>query len=208
MLWGDGTYTDDSSVCTAGVHAGTISLAAGGTVTIQMVAGLSSYTSAARNGITSRPYGAWGGAFQIASGRQGGGTLGGTSSGNAGGSGWSANAVAFRARTGERFAYTCPGGGTVGTVYGTGLYTDDSSVCTAAIHAGLISLAAGGTVTMTRPEAVAADKKVRKLPKRADANPKAKKGDKSARAKKSAASGKAEKPAKAKAAAKPAKAKK
>jgi len=67
---------------------------------------------------------------------------------------------------------------------------------------------AGGTVTMTRPEAVAEDKKVRKLPKRADANPKAKKGDKSARAKKSAASGKAEKPAKAKAAAKPAKAKK
>ena len=144
VLWGDGTYTDDSSVCTAGVHAGTISVAAGGTVTIQMVAGLSSYTSAARNGITSKPYGPWGGAFQIVSGRQGGGTSG----GNVGGSGWSANAVPFRARTGERFVYTCPGGGTVGNVYGSGLYTDDSSVCTAAIHAGLISLAAGGTVTI------------------------------------------------------------
>lgn len=61
---------------------------------------------------------------------------------------------------------------------------------------------AGGTVTMTRAVPVAEDKKVRKLPKRADANPKAKKGDKSARAKKSATSAKADKPAK------PAKAKK
>jgi large subunit ribosomal protein L15 len=54
---------------------------------------------------------------------------------------------------------------------------------------------AGGTVSTTRAAPVAEDKKVRKLPKRADANPKAKKGDKSARAKKAA---KAEKPAKAK----------
>ena len=57
---------------------------------------------------------------------------------------------------------------------------------------------AGGSVTMTRAEPVPEDKKVRKLPKRADANPKAKKGDKSARAKKAAASAKAEKPKKAK----------
>jgi len=55
---------------------------------------------------------------------------------------------------------------------------------------------AGGSLTTTRPEPVAEDKKVRKLPKRADANPKAKKGDKSARAKKAAGSAKAEKPAK------------
>jgi large subunit ribosomal protein L15 len=57
---------------------------------------------------------------------------------------------------------------------------------------------AGGSVTMTRAAPVAEDKKVRKLPKRADANPKAKKGDKSARAKKAAASAKAGKPSKAK----------
>lgn len=56
---------------------------------------------------------------------------------------------------------------------------------------------AGGSVTMTRAEKVPEDKKVRKLPKRADANPKAKKGDKSARAKKAAATaGKTEKSAK------------
>lgn len=57
---------------------------------------------------------------------------------------------------------------------------------------------AGGSVTMTRAVPVAEDKKVRKLPKRADANPKAKKGDKSARAKKAAKSETpAKKPAKA-----------
>jgi len=57
---------------------------------------------------------------------------------------------------------------------------------------------AGGSVAMTRPAPVSDDKKVRKLPKRADANPKAKKGDKSARAKKAAASAKAGKASKAK----------
>jgi large subunit ribosomal protein L15 len=67
---------------------------------------------------------------------------------------------------------------------------------------------AGGSVTMTRAEPVAEDKKVRKLPKRADANPKAKKGDKSARAKKAAKSEKPAKAAKAAKSAKPAKAKK
>jgi large subunit ribosomal protein L15 len=57
---------------------------------------------------------------------------------------------------------------------------------------------AGGSVTMTRAEPVAEDKKVRKLPKRADANPKAKKGDKSARAKKAAKADKPKKSGKAK----------
>src|SRR2546422_677421 len=65
-----------------------------------------------------------------------------------GGSGWSANATAFRGRNGAHFVYTCPFYGAAGSVYGTDVYTDDSSVCTAAVHTGRITLAGGGTVTI------------------------------------------------------------
>lgn len=41
----------------------------------------------------------------------------------------------------------CPGGGRTGQVWGTGVYTDHSSICTAAVHFGLISAGAGGRVT-------------------------------------------------------------
>ena len=63
FLTGDGTYTDDSSVCTAAVHAGLISLARGGSVTVQIRAGLSSYVGSTRNGVTSKSYGGWPGAY-------------------------------------------------------------------------------------------------------------------------------------------------
>ena len=65
-----------------------------------------------------------------------------------GGSGWNANATAFRGQNGAQFVYTCPFYGTAGAVYGTDVYTDDSSVCTAAVHTGRITLAGGGSVTI------------------------------------------------------------
>jgi len=61
---------------------------------------------------------------------------------------WSTTATDRRARSGEQFTYTCPGNGSPSTVWGTDIYTDDSSICTAAVHAGLISFASGGTVTI------------------------------------------------------------
>jgi hypothetical protein len=62
-LWGTDFYTDDSSICTAAVHAGLISVADGGTVTIELRPGLSSYTGSTRHGVTSQNYGSWGGSF-------------------------------------------------------------------------------------------------------------------------------------------------
>lgn len=50
---------------------------------------------------------------------------------------------------GSRYTFTCkPGGPTSGRLWGTDLYTDDSSICLAAAHAGLISTSDGGTVTI------------------------------------------------------------
>src|SRR5262245_392156 len=65
-----------------------------------------------------------------------------------GGNGWNARAANFRGQNGARFEYTCPKYGTANGVYGTDVYTDDSSVCTAAVHAGRITLAGGGSVTI------------------------------------------------------------
>ena len=56
------------------------------------------------------------------------------------------NAVPLRGRDGQRFRYYCPPNSTGGTVWGTDVYTDDSAICGAAVHAGVIALAAGGTV--------------------------------------------------------------
>ncbi|HJU87345.1 MAG TPA: LCCL domain-containing protein, partial [Gemmatimonadota bacterium] len=61
---------------------------------------------------------------------------------------WNTRAESHRGEVGTRYGYTCPPNGTAGPVWGTDVYTDDSSVCTAAVHAGLITLAGGGTVTI------------------------------------------------------------
>ena len=45
-------------------------------------------------------------------------------------------------------AYLCPADGTLGSVWGTDAYTDDSSVCTAAVHLGLINELDGGLVVI------------------------------------------------------------
>ena len=62
---------------------------------------------------------------------------------------WKATAVQFRAEPiGTEHEFECPGGGEPDTVWGTDIYTDDSSVCTAAVHAGAITVEDGGTVTI------------------------------------------------------------
>lgn len=61
---------------------------------------------------------------------------------------WAATAAAHRASVNEQFTYDCPAGGEPHTVWGADVYTDDSSVCTAAVHAGAITLEDGGEVTV------------------------------------------------------------
>ena len=75
--------------------------------------------------------------------------------------GWSANALKYRGRNGQHFTYVCPtggppfpvGGDNFSGVYGTDIYTDDSPVCLAAVHAGLITLKGGEVTIEIRPRA-------------------------------------------------------
>ena len=61
---------------------------------------------------------------------------------------WQRTAEEHRYSNGQRYTYDCPPGGTFLPVWGTRVYTDDSSVCTAAVHRGVITREDGGTVTI------------------------------------------------------------
>lgn len=63
VVWGTDVYTDDSSVCSAAVHAGRLTLAGGGTVRIQIGPGKEAFHGSVRNGVATSDYGAWGGSF-------------------------------------------------------------------------------------------------------------------------------------------------
>lgn len=61
---------------------------------------------------------------------------------------WSTAAVGFKNDVGMTYKFQCPPNGKEHAVWGSDIYTADSSICTAAVHAGLFSLEDGGTVTI------------------------------------------------------------
>ena len=61
---------------------------------------------------------------------------------------WDTTANGFKGEAGQTYKFECPEDGTAQAVYGSDIYTDYSSICTAAVHAGLISLEDGGVVTI------------------------------------------------------------
>ena len=61
---------------------------------------------------------------------------------------WAVRPDDIEATVGSRYAFVCPAAGDPSySVWGVGPYTDDSSICTAAVHSGVITAAKGGTVT-------------------------------------------------------------
>ena len=137
-VWGTSIYTDDSSICSAAVQSGLISLAKGGTVTYQIAPGQDGYDGGVAHGVTSSSYAKWDGSFTFLAAPPG--------SISAGPQSWSQSVSAYQGQTGKQVTVVCSSHGTLGSVWGSGPYTDDSSVCTAAVFAGLITTANGGTV--------------------------------------------------------------
>jgi hypothetical protein len=140
--WGTGIYSDDSSVCTAAIHAGVINAAAGGAVTVTIAPGQPAYPSSAANGISTSQWGSWSRSFTVA-----GAGLPVTCS---------TNAQGLAGDPGTQHTVICPGGCGTSTAWGTSVYSDDSAVCTAAIHNGTITAAAGGPVVVTIRSGLAA----------------------------------------------------
>lgn len=64
-VYGTGTYTSDSTIGTAAVHAGLLKPGETKVLKVKIVTPLNAYTGSTKNGITSSGYGYWGGAYEF-----------------------------------------------------------------------------------------------------------------------------------------------
>ena len=61
---------------------------------------------------------------------------------------WSTSAATFKTDVGQTYKFECPENGVPQSIWGSDIYSADSSICTVAVHAGIITLEKGGTVTI------------------------------------------------------------
>ncbi len=137
-VYGTGVYTDDSSVCSAAVNAGLITLANGGTVTIKILPGKPAYSASTKHGVTTSAYGPWSGSYSFVVVPAGPILDGGRT--------WTATAAS--GKSGNRYRYSCPPNGKLAPVYGSAIFAAKSSVCSAAVFSGQISATQGGNVVI------------------------------------------------------------
>ena len=144
-VWGSDIYTADSSICTAGVHSGLITYQQGGTVTIELRPGRTIYGSSERNGVTTSPFGSYQHSFVfktpnteavVREAEDQTPVL------------WNTSASMISFEAGKTYKFKCPSSGKESSVWGTDIYTLDSSICTAAVHAGKLASESGGSVTI------------------------------------------------------------
>jgi hypothetical protein len=143
-LWGTEVYTADSSICRAAIHAGATP-PSGGLVTVQREPGRPAYRGSMHNGIESNDYGSYGASYRFV-----GVTVTTAAAPQAPTvieAGCSFNATQIQDGPGGAHRVSCPAGCT-GAVWGSDTYTADSSICVAAIHAGLVGERGGGEVTV------------------------------------------------------------
>jgi hypothetical protein len=139
-VWGTTIYTTDSSVCAAARHAGAIS-DSGGPVTALGAQGCGSYQGTTKNGVETRSWGRYESSFYF----QGFGN--GSCAGQIGTTTDSRSCPStFQAGGAAEVRCTCVPAQFSGSLWGTDIYTTDSSICNAALHAGAVSRS-GGEVT-------------------------------------------------------------
>ena len=144
-VWGSDIYTADSSICTAGVHSGLITYQQGGTVTIELRPGRAIYGCSERNGVTTSPYGSYQHSFVFKTPNTEAVVLEAEDQTPVL---WNTSASMISFETGKTFKFKCPSSGKEGAVWGTDIYTLDSSICNAAVHAGKLTMESGGSVTI------------------------------------------------------------
>jgi LCCL domain len=144
-VWGSDIYTSDSSVCTAAVHSGLITFQQGGTVTLELRPGRPVYGTSERNGVTTSNYGAWQSSFvfktpnnesALRDAEEQTAVM------------WNTAGTMVGGDDGKTWKFKCPANGREASVWGTDIYTIDSSICNAAVHAGKFTMESGGSVTI------------------------------------------------------------
>jgi hypothetical protein len=134
-VYGTDIYTEDSSPCAAAVHAGVIE-SKGGKIKMKHMKGCPAYTGSKKNGVASTAWGEFGGSFYFPDKTESPKCP----------IGECPHSFGEIKDVGPKSEIECKCGTYAeGTVYGTDMYTQDSSICAAAKHAGLID-DNGGTV--------------------------------------------------------------
>jgi len=139
VIYGDGVYTDDSTLATAAVHAGLLAPGQRGVIAVVVMPGQQHYVGATRNNIDSRDYGAWDGSYRFAAAPAPAQSPDAIPD--------PGNLTAYRGRNGQVFKFSVVGNAQ-GTVYGDGIYTDDSRLAAAAVHAGVLGNGESGIVAV------------------------------------------------------------
>lgn len=141
-LWGTDTYTSDSAICRAALHAGVIS-PQGGAVVVQVLGGRDSYLGTVRNGVSSGSWGAYGGSFVFLPG-----AVSEPAPPQPAAADCPPTATSLRGSSNSLVCFCRGDPSGDGAVWGSDVYTDDSRICRAALHAGVIGNR-GGTVVVT-----------------------------------------------------------
>lgn len=131
-VWGTDTYTSDSAICVAAQHAGAVT-PKGGDVRLRLAPGQQSYRGSSRNDVQTQDYGPYGDSITFVQGPVAAGQVS-----------QCPNNMSAYAGSSEVLNCACSAAGG-GSVWGSDVYTADSDVCRAAVHAGFASRS-GGTV--------------------------------------------------------------
>jgi LCCL domain-containing protein len=132
-VWGSGPYTADSNICTAARHAGAIG-PNGGMIQVVMAPGQSSYPGSAANGVNTSTWAEYSSSYYVYLAQA------------------SSIEACGRMPTGQDvYVCSCAAGAPAGTAWGSGPYTDDSNICAAATHAGIISSSGGNVRVLAVP---------------------------------------------------------
>jgi hypothetical protein len=137
-IWGTDVYMPESPICTAAVHAGVFAPGASGQVTIVIGPGAASFEGTERHGVKSSSYGPRDSSYTF------------IKNGEPGQIDWYTTLDRVPDDFHATLSLLCPPKGVGdGYVWGTDVYYSNSAICLAAVHAGAITLEAGGRVTVT-----------------------------------------------------------
>lgn len=140
-IYGSDIYTTGSHLGMTSVHSGALKKGETGIVKVTLLGRQDSYAGTTRNGIRSVAYGNYGSSFKVERVPvdspiykaliEDPGTL-----------------HAYRGKVGKTLKFEVTGS-SKGTIYGTDIYTDDSDLSTAAVHAGILKEGEKGIVLVT-----------------------------------------------------------
>lgn len=141
-IYGSDIYTTGSHLGMAAVHCGVLKAKQRGIVKVTILPGQNNYLATTRHGITSYAYGPWGVSFKVERSYRGLGRVLQNALPDPG------TLTDHRADVGKSLLFEVIGSNT-GSVWGAGIYTDDSNLATAAVHAGILAVGQKGIVKVT-----------------------------------------------------------